>query len=639
MRLPARERFTMPPTPVDTTDRVQQTVSHIESANQGGHIDTQKLHQEILALRKQDSVNGKVDKETFKNDLAAVTQKLHQDGILPNLDIVESGDGNAAYRGISTAGKSPVDGSASLVTKAHGTTFTYDSQNHVQSWTTKDGDTWKYDAKDGKYHEYENGKETKKSTSDVVTVSGKGRETITHADGSSTMIAPWGGTIDRDASGQVTRETSGKSVKTFAYENGELSAMTVERDGKKVSYAKADDGKFYSSTDNDHKNPLDISVDPKLEGAVKVTDKSGASTEERWGGTLVHWDKDQHLTSIEYSNGNKATDFSYDSNNQLSGFKMTGKDGKEHTYKSENGMISIDGGTPIAGTLTEKDAGHLLVTETGDGTDAQFKSINFGASGSEVVSAKFGDKTMPTEVINSGGKVSRFKYDESGNLTEVSAYGYDLHKDNGKWLDGNNKPATVVPLVESNGMFSIIHGDGSYEQWSAAGVHTESIPDTPEAIAKEEKDVEQSRAAADAAAASGSSNGSDGTGTSANVAGDPNFAATVCRDAKLVANRMQSHGLCLKGVATALDMAGADNIHGGSAYMAADRLARDDQFQEISENSKLKPGDIVVHGTTSSNPYGHILVYLGKGMEASDHIAPLTDMDYGSFTRVFRPVG
>ncbi|MFN8552912.1 MAG: hypothetical protein U0103_15685 [Candidatus Obscuribacterales bacterium] len=624
----------MPPTTADTTDRVQQTVSRIESANQNGHVDAQRLHQELFALRQQDSSNGKVDKETFKNDLAAVSKQLHKDGILPNLDIVETGDTNFAYRGISTASTSPVDGSASLVTKAHGTTFTYDKDNHVQSWTTKSGDTWKYDAKDGKYHEYENGKETRKSTDDVVTINAKGRETLSHADGSSTSISPWGGTIDRDANGLITHETNRNSSKTFEYKDGELSAMTVERDGKKVSYAKADDGKFYSSADPDHKKPLDISLDAKQEGAVKITDKSGATTEEGWAGTVVHWDKDQHLTSIEYSNGNKASGFSYDANNQLTGFSMTGKDGQTHSYKSENGMVSIDGATPIAGTLSASDAGRLTVTQTGDGTDAQFKSIDFRLGGSEVVSAKFGDKTMPTEIINGGGKISRFKYDQNGSLTEIDAYGYQLHKDNGQWLDGNNKPADVVPLVEPNGTFSVIHGDGSYEQWSAGGVHTESIPDTADAITKEAKEVEDSRAAAIADAAAGTS--TDATGA---VNGDPNLAATICRDAKLVAQRMDSHGLCLKGVATALDMAGTGNIHGGSAYMAAGRLARDNQFQEIPENSKLKPGDIVVHGTTSSNPYGHILVYLGNGMEASDHIAPLTNMNYGSFTRVFRPVG
>ncbi|HEY9732589.1 MAG TPA: hypothetical protein V6C89_11795 [Drouetiella sp.] len=626
----------MPPSPSDSADRVHQTVSRIESDSKNGPLNAEQLHHELFELRKQDSSNGKVDKETFKNDLAAVTKQLHADGILPNLDIVETGDTHVAFRGVSTPGTSPVDGSASLVTKAHGTTFTYDAQNHVQSWTTKSGDTWKYDANDGKYHELQNGKETSKSTSDVVTVSGRGRETVTHADGSTTVTAPWGGTIERDASGLMTKETSGKFVKTFKYDGGQLSSMTVETDGKTVSYSKAADGKFYSSTDSDHKNPLDIAVDPKVEGSVRVTDKNGNTTAEGWGGTRVHWDKDQHLTSIDYHNGNKASDFSYDSNGQLTGFSMTGKDGKSHTYKSENGMVSFDGAAPVQGTLTASDAGRLLVTQTGDGSDSQFKSIAFNMGGSEVVSAKFGDKTMPTEITSDSGKISRFKYDQNGALTEIDARGYQLHKDNGQWLDGNNKPADVVPMVESNGTLSIIHGDGSFEQWTAGGVRTESIPDTPDAIAKEAKAVDDSIAAT----ASGDSNSTaNGDSQLASVKGDPTFAATICRDATIVARRMHSHGLCLKGVATALDMAGANNIHGGSAYMAADRLARDNQFQEIPESSKLQPGDIVVHGTTQTNPDGHILVYLGNGMEASDSIAPLTNMNYGSFTRVFRPVG
>lgn len=623
----------MSPPPAETTDRVQQTVSRIESASQGGQLNPEKLHHELFELRKQDSTNGTVDKAAFKSDLAAVTKQLHQDGILPNLDIVETGNSHVAFRGISTPGASPVDGSESLVTKSHGTTFTYDNQNHIQSWSTKDGDTWKYSAKDGKYHEFDDGKSTGKTTTDVVTLDAKGREVATHSDGSTTTTSAWGGTIERDPTGLMTRETNGKSVKTFDYENGQLSAMTVEKDGQKTSYAKAEDGKFYASTDAEHKNPLDIAIDPKRDGTVKITDQSGASTEERWGGTTVHRDKDQHLTSIDYRNGNKATQFSYDASNQLTGFSMTGKDGKAHTYEESNGMISIDGGQPIAGTLAANDAGRLLVTQTGDGSDQQFKSIQFNMGGSEVVSGKFGDKTMPVEITSGGGKVSHFKYDATGMLTDVDARGYVLHKEGGQWLDANGgKPADVVPLIEPNGTFTAIHGDGTYDQWTAGGVHTEAIPDTPEAIAKEAKAVEEANAAHQ-------TDGTSNVPITDGVQGDPTLAATICRDARAVANRMDSHGLCLKGVATALDMAGTNNIHGGSAYMAADRLARDDDFEEISENAKLKPGDIVVHGTTKTNPHGHILVYLGNGMEASDHIAPLTNMDYGSFTRVFRPTG
>ena len=52
--------------------------------------------------------------------------------------------------------------------------------------------------------------------------------------------------------------------------------------------------------------------------------------------------------------------------------------------------------------------------------------------------------------------------------------------------------------------------------------------------------------------------------------------------------------------------------------------------------STLRKGDILVHGKSSTHPYGHIAVYLGNNQEASDHIQPLiTGGTYGG-TVVFR---
>ncbi|HEY9715452.1 MAG TPA: hypothetical protein V6C72_18405 [Chroococcales cyanobacterium] len=618
------------PTPTDTTDRVSSTASRIESDSKDGKVDLNKLHRDINDLRTSDSTNGQVDEKKFKSDLSAVNKKLHDAGILPQLDLVENGNGSVGFRGVSEAGKSPSDGSASLVTRAHGTTFTYDKHNHVTSWS-KNGDTWKYDSKDGEYHEFDHGKETGKSTNDVVTVGAHGRETVTHADGSTTVTSAWGGVIERNAGGQMTAESNGKSTKTFQYENGELSGMTVKEDGgHTTTYAKGADGKFYSSKDKDHKNPLDIALDTTREGVVDITDKNGNTTGQYWGGTDVHWDKDHHLTSIDYGNGNKATGFSYDANDQLTGFSMTGKDGKNHDYQLSNGAVSIDGGKPVAGTITADRNGGLKVEETGDGSDADYQSIQFNTGGSEVRSGKFGGKILPTDVIGNNGKHSTYKYDSNGDLTDVDAHGYNLHKSGNRWLDKNNKPADVVPITNPDGSFSVVHPDGTFESWSPGGVKTDSIPDTPAAITKEAKEAEQAN--------NGDASGSPGSDLT-NTSGDKGLAATIVRDATQVAESMHSHGLCLKGVATALEEAGVGNIHGGDAWMAGARLAHNDHFQEIPENSKLEPGDIVVHGPTSTNSHGHILVYLGNGEEASDHIAGLTSMDYGQWTRVFRPVG
>ncbi|HEY9867648.1 MAG TPA: hypothetical protein V6D08_00450 [Candidatus Obscuribacterales bacterium] len=101
-----------------------------------------------------------------------------------------------------------------------------------------------------------------------------------------------------------------------------------------------------------------------------------------------------------------------------------------------------------------------------------------------------------------------------------------------------------------------------------------------------------------------------------------------------VARSMNSTGWCYKGVATALASIGV-NVHGASAYMAADQLARDRRFVEVSMKD-LRPGDVLVHNRSASHVHGHIAVYLGNGMEASDHVQKLiTGRGYGG-TRVFR---
>lgn len=62
--------------------------------------------------------------------------------------------------------------------------------------------------------------------------------------------------------------------------------------------------------------------------------------------------------------------------------------------------------------------------------------------------------------------------------------------------------------------------------------------------------------------------------------GDTKIASELVRDAIKSAEQINTKGLCLKGVADALDMAGLGNIHSPSAYMAGDKLAKNPHFQE-----------------------------------------------------------
>lgn len=492
-----------------SADNVNQAANRLEQAEHSqNNVSTKRLYGEINELRKHD-LGGK---NLSQAEWAQVDAKLHHDGVLSHVDIVGLKNGDVAIRGISEPSKGP-DGKDSLVTRIHGTTFTYDSQGHVQSLSKK-GDTWTYSSKDGKYHESINGKDTHKTTADVVTVNG-GKEVVTHADGSSTTSAKWGGVIDRNADGQITREQGGHEDKTFKWKGDTLASMTVQKPGEPaVTYSRASDGKYYSSSDDAHKKPLDITVEPptngsdghRQNGVVEVTDKSGNTTDIHWGGERVHWDPSHKLTEIDYSNGNKATDFTYASEPlqassenplglpALTGFKMTGKDGQTHSYSysAADGTVSVDGRPGVKGTLASDASGNLTVTQTGDGSDDQYTLTKFGLGGSEVVSGKFGGQTLPEEIVNWAGKTSKFKYDTDGNLTSIDTpYGPSMVKKGNQWLDASGNPVNVTPTVEANGNFSVMSPEGLYITWNASGTRTEGIPDTPDAIAKEAKIVQE----------------------------------------------------------------------------------------------------------------------------------------------------
>lgn len=120
----------------------------------------------------------------------------------------------------------------------------------------------------------------------------------------------------------------------------------------------------------------------------------------------------------------------------------------------------------------------------------------------------------------------------------------------------------------------------------------------------------------------------------------------IARSAQQVAGSRGTTGWCYKGVADAVSAAtqGKVQLTGGSAYMAADQLASNPNFKEISvgrdQLKSLPPGAIVVWSPHSGNPHGHISVALGNGQEASDHIQQqITSLAPDSTYRVFMPKG
>ncbi len=98
-------------------------------------------------------------------------------------------------------------------------------------------------------------------------------------------------------------------------------------------------------------------------------------------------------------------------------------------------------------------------------------------------------------------------------------------------------------------------------------------------------------------------------------------------------------GYCYKWVAQALAKQGV-KVSGASAYMAADQLAKNDKFREVSvqpkDLPKLPAGAVVVWNKGAGHPHGHISISLGNGKEASDKLRTQIT-NYGTSVRVFLP--
>lgn len=98
-------------------------------------------------------------------------------------------------------------------------------------------------------------------------------------------------------------------------------------------------------------------------------------------------------------------------------------------------------------------------------------------------------------------------------------------------------------------------------------------------------------------------------------------------------------GYCYKWVGQALSKFGV-NVHGASAYMAADQLAKNPKFREVQVNpkdfAKLPAGAVVVWNRGNGHQHGHISIALGNGKEASDKLRNQIT-NYGTSARVFLP--
>jgi cell wall-associated NlpC family hydrolase len=120
-----------------------------------------------------------------------------------------------------------------------------------------------------------------------------------------------------------------------------------------------------------------------------------------------------------------------------------------------------------------------------------------------------------------------------------------------------------------------------------------------------------------------------------------NLAARIVWAGEHVGGREDTLYKCLKGVEDSLEAIGINFPRLAYARQMGPVIARDKrQFKEISPYSRLRPGDIIVHGGAPANPDGHIAIVLPGGRESSDHIQTLISPLNSSFgrSRVFRPI-
>src|SRR5579884_3327948 len=121
-----RQELTMMiPTESGGSSKISQAEAAIKS-DVTNHKGLQNVQNDIYnTLRSADTTNGQLDRCQFRQDLSALNTQLHQDGILPQVDLQLAGNGNVALRGIS--GDGTADGNGRLCTNAHGDKFQYDS--------------------------------------------------------------------------------------------------------------------------------------------------------------------------------------------------------------------------------------------------------------------------------------------------------------------------------------------------------------------------------------------------------------------------------------------------------------------------------------------------------------------------------
>jgi hypothetical protein len=481
-------------TPHSHAPSIGDASRHVVDSAKDGQDDVLKvLNEEVEALRTANTTDGRLDRAAFHDQLSDFEKQLRADsrelklkGILPNLDLIDSENGDVRIATISGDGDVHDNNNGKLITKARGREFEYDRDGHITEWSENKGkDVWKL-GEDGQFHLYRDGEKTDRTKNVIAQVDEKGNFILTNNEnGSSTTFTRGGLTVKRDSDNRITQYERKDFTRNFHYgEDGALDRVTTHDGDNKTEYSKDADGHFYCADDKDKKNPLDISVstEPGHNGAVLIKDiNKGTSREEFPHGAVidrkevtVNGQTVDQIQHIHYANGKEA-DFKYNEDGSIKEYSTTDKGGTKHKYEVDGDKITLDGKPLGTGTLTVDDRGRVKLEgqfKLEDGTEAS--TITFKRSGAIIAANADGN---PVEITNAGGRVNKFEW-QDGQLVGANAYGFDLEFKDGKWVMKDGKPSLIVPSVDEQGNFTLTDRQGFFTSWTAAGSREQGEPET-----------------------------------------------------------------------------------------------------------------------------------------------------------------
>ncbi|GEM_PF-2577227 len=312
--------------------------------------------------------------------------------------------------------------------------------------------------------------------------------------------------------------------------------------------------------------------------------------------------KDVFLTSVKYRDAQgkitriegptgRLTELTYGADGHLEGYRITAADGTIIEQCGQDGsgryLVWKNGQTGQVGNVVVDAAGNVIVT------DAAGNRVAHLTGGTDISTSYWNQLPVRSLAARGGSPVAVYEYSYEGETVSIFAQFAD---EPGKrvLLSQKTAPDALARLAEAQGRFV-------QQEQTAASYERISMQAAPGSSFSE----------------------------LASELGD-----RIAAYARYLAERINTHHYCLSGVAQILDRFGV-HLHGDAAWEARAQLAADPRFRQVSMSS-LRPGDIIVSGRNSAHPWGHIRVYLGGGLEASDHVQDLiTGEGYGG-TSVFR---